>query len=332
MKSVTVSMCACIHNEDHLLNAPVHNPSFSSWHYARRQVAESYLKTLSSGVMLSTTVYAPPQTGLTQFFINDVIPCAHGDRYVTAYVDLSDPKIPATAAMLMGLERVMAGSSVLQTGFNFLKGIFQSKDAGESKVGNYLKKSAVIDTDYFLENKDAHLALVDSYFKKILNYKSLLILVDHAHELGKDELNREFCSYFKNLISEHAHSIRPLYATSNMGSWSGVFENRRSALYSEGAFVHKLPALGKVFVRDVLGRTGRQVSMEEATRCFEMAGFRPGIFVGLLLGWDKGGDIPLSHYFYRELEALKGAGRSGQAGQEAKVSQNLYKEETPNHE
>ena len=254
--------------------------------------------------MLSTTVYAPPKTGLSHFFINDVIPCALNDKYVTVYIDLSDPEVPVTAAVLVGLERVLSGSSVFQTSFNFLKGIFQTKSSVEwkNKSDAFFRKTEVIDKNFFIENKEIHFALIDNYFKKILEYKSVLVLVDHAHDLGKDEIGREFCSYFRGLISQNSSVIRPLYATNNLAAWGGVFDNRRSALYSEGAFVHKLPILGKVFVRELIQRMGLNISMEEACKCFELVSGRPGIFVGMLMGWPPNFGIPLSSYFSNELE------------------------------
>lgn len=298
------------------MNTSASNQGFANWHFSRKQVAESYLKTLSSGVLLSTTIFAPPQTGLTQFFINDVIPCAQSDRYVTVYVDLSDPQVPVTAAVLIALERVMTGSSVLQTSFNFFKGIFQSKELSESKVGSFLKKVDVIDEKYFVENKDKHFSLIDSYFSKILNYKSVLVLIDHAHLLERDELGREFCCYFADLINRNTQSIRPLYGTNNMSGWSGVFENRRSALYSEGAFIHKLPTHGKVFIREVISRSGASFSMEEMLKCFELTACKPGVFIALLAGWDIESMGSLSNYFYKEIESIKTVGLQQKDGVE----------------
>ena len=270
-------------------------------------MAESYLKTLSSGVMLSTTIYAPPKTGLSQFVINDVIPCALSDKYVTVYIDLSDPKVPVTAAVLAGLERVLAGSSVFQTSFNFLRNIFQAKISidQKSKSNDFLRKTEIIDVNYFFENKDVHLSLIDNYFKKILEYKSVLVLVDHAHDLDKEDIGRDFCTYFRSLISQNSSMIRPLYATNNLSKWAGVFDNRRSALYSEGAFVHKLPILGKVFVREAVQRMGLGVSMEEACKCFDLVSGQPGVFIAMVMGWQHSSNVSLAKHFNNEMGEQK---------------------------
>lgn len=276
------------------------NP-FSGWHFARQQVAARYLKTLSSGVMLSTTIQAPAKTGLTSFLINDVIPCAADAKFVTVYVDLSDPEVPISAAVITALERVLSGSSAIHAGFNLFKSLFLARHSDSCSKEKYVQKIQIVDKNYFLENREKNLELIKSYFQKILSYKSVLILVDHADQLTHDDIALEFCEYFKELITKNSQAIRPLYATSNKEAWSGVFENRHSPLYSEGAFVHKLPALSKNFVRDAVLRSGLNISMDEGVTCYEMAGERPGIFSALLLGWDPLGNSPITSYFHQQL-------------------------------
>ena len=279
----------------------------ADWHFSRKQIAESYLRTLSSGVMLSTTIYAPPKTGLSQFLINDVILCARDDKYVTVYIDFSDPKVPVTAAVLAGLERVLSGSSIFQSSFNFLRGLFQSRMPYEARVktSEFKRNLEIIDEDFFIQNKVMHLALIDSYFKKIFEYKSVIVIVDHADELNKDDLGKEFCLYFRSLISQNSNVVRPLYGTNNLSAWSGVFDNRSSALYSEGAFVHKLPILGKVFVREVINRLGLDISMEESYKCFELVGGKPGVFMRLIMAWKTNYSVSLFDYFSIEVEVPK---------------------------
>lgn len=276
------------------------NP-FSGWHFAREQVAVRYLKTLSSGVMLSTTIHAPVQTGLSSFLINDVLPSAANEKFVTVYVDLSDPQVPVTAAVMHALERVLTGSSAIHVGFNLFKGLFQSRTNDVSNKDKYISKLEIVDKQHFLDCKDKHLAIIEQYFKKLLAYKSILVVVDHADQLNSDALGLVFCEYFKDLITKNAQAIRPLYASSNQEAWRGVFENRHSPLYSEGAFVHKLPALGKNYVRDAVLRSGMNVSMDEALTCYEMAGERPGIFTALLMGWDPLGNTAITSYFHQHL-------------------------------
>lgn len=281
-------------------SAAVPHP-FSGWHFARQHLAQRYLKTLSSGVLLSTTIQAPTLTGLTNFLINDVMPQAAAEGFVTVYVDLSDPEVPVTAAVIAGLERVLVGSSAIQSGFNLFKGLFQSRNPEACSKSRYVKKIEVIDKNYFLVNREKNLQMIKSYFDKIIAYKSVLVLVDHAENLLKDDVAIEFCEYFRELITNHPQAIRPLYASSNPEAWSKVFQYKRSPLYSEGACVHNLPPLGKNYIRDACLRSGLSVSMDELVKCYQLTGHRPGIFAALLLGWDSRGKLPISSYFHQEL-------------------------------
>ena len=274
---------------------------FSGWHFARPQVAESYLKTLSSGVMLSTTIQAPEKSGLTNFLINDVIPSASHEKFVTVYVDLSDPLLPVSAAVINGLERVLMGSTAIYSGFNIFKGIFHTRNPQVCERGRYLNKPKIIDKNFFLENKEKTFELIKIYFKKILSYKSVLILIDHSDNLMKDEADLEFCDYFRSLIISNAQDIRPLYASSNKEAWRGIFESRHSPLYSEGAFVHNLPALGKNFMREVVLRSGLNISMDEGLSCYEMTGERPGIFTALIMAFGSSGSKSITTYFHQQL-------------------------------
>ena len=283
------------------MNSYAISHELSKWHFPRRQVAENYLKTLSSGVVLSTTIFSPSQTGLSNFLINDICPCAHEQKYLTVYIDLSDSEIAVTAAVLMGLEKTLVESSFLRHGFNILKGILQSSNAEGVEVKTWASKEDMRNPRFFMENKEQHLVLIDNYFKKLSSYRSVLVLIDHAHQLNQLDLGRDFSVYFRNLIIKNSNNIKPLYATNDMDKWGLVFKNRNFPLNSEGAFLHKLPSLGKVFVREVLLRMRLDISMEEATQCFAMTGNKPGFFIFILMGWSKTSGKAACDYFSERL-------------------------------
>lgn len=283
------------------MSANTRSHEISGWHFPRNQVAENYLKTLSSGVVLSTTVFAPPQTGLTRFFLHEIVPCAHQQKYITIYIDLSDKKVPITVSVMVALEKTFSELSFFKIGFNFLKGMLHSNSVDKHLVNH----EDLTDQLFFQKNNKNFLDLIDRLFQKLLINNQLLILVDHAHNLGKDELSLEFCVYFKNLIAKNSKNIRPLYATNNMDEWALVFKNRKSVLNSEGAFVHKLPMLGKVFVREVLLKMKIKISMEEAVRCFEMTACRPRDFIDGLIEWEKSGTQSVLQIFEKKFAAKK---------------------------
>lgn len=286
---------------------PDHHSTISGWHFSRKLLADSYLKTLSSGVMLSTTIHAPRQTGLTQFLINDVMPAAVAENYLPVYVDLSDTKVPVTAAVMWGLERVFAGTSIFKTGVNLFKNLFASHDLSISKKTAYISQTQVVDHDYFVEQKNQHFEFIEEKIERLIGKKSVLLIFDHAHNLLEVPLGLEFCKLLCKLISKHGYMIKPLYATNNVAQWEKIFKTKNSPLYSEGAFIHHLPKLGKNFVRDVVKQGGITISMEEANNGFEMTQFRPGIFVALIMRWENEVNIPFVKYCHQMMVAKEKA-------------------------
>lgn len=293
----------------------------SDWHFKRDFIAESYFKTIFSGVILSSTVFAEKNTGLTSFFINDLMPCAIRNDHSVAYVDLSNKNIPVTAAVLMALDRVLTASNSSNLSFDFLKGIFLSGKMLKNK-DFYLNKSDAINEKYFIENSRAHFDLIEEKINIILDKKKLLIIFDHADELARDRLSLDFLSVLRSLLVSNRDVLKPIYGTSDMDVWTTIFKNTKSPLYSEGASVHKLPALDILFVRNLLGNTGIDVSLEELFYYFKLLGNRPGIFVALVLGWNKRTFPVFSDYVNQQLDGMTVIGKPKM--QNDRVNDELY--------
>lgn len=255
--------------------------------------------------MLSNTVYAPPQTGLTNFLINDLIPAALEDKFIPVYIDFSDTSVPVTVAFLIGLERAVLGSPVSNYSFNVFKSLFVSKDGSACKKNDYLVESVVIDLKLLEEKNCDYIELIDQYIKKISNFRKILFIVDHVENLSIEEKNKDFLNYYKFLLENKRSMVKAIYATSDMEKWSVVFKNPQSPLNSEGAFVHKLPMLARVFVREVLYRIGSPAYLEEAIRCFDILGCRPGIFISIVGSWKGNSFSTLSEHVYAEMKHIE---------------------------
>ena len=273
------------------------------WHHRREVFASSYLKTLFSGVILSTTVISPHKTGLTSFFLNDLLPHAVDEGHCVIYVDLSDTSFPATAAFLIGLEKAMHGNSRnLGVSFNFFKGLFSPSKP--NKNNSYLSKGAlsIVDQAYFDENFDEHIEIFDTKIKKIAEKSPVLIIVDHAQNLRLNKIGVKFANYFKDLLICNRFAIKPIYGMQTLDAWANVFKDPKFPLYSEGASVHTLPPLDRAFVRTVMNKVGATVHLDEAMHCFSMVKNQPGIFIAIIIAWDDKSGKSLSSHFVSALE------------------------------
>ena len=257
------------------------------WHFKRALIAEEYLKAMYSGVILSTTVMAPPKTGLSHFFIHDLMPCATQQGYIVAYVNLANPLVPAAAAMLMALDRLATSSNQASSSFGFLKGMFLSDKKKAPKGVDYYHSTLPGDEEYFQDDIAPLLALIDKKVNKALPKGPLLLIFDGAHALGRDAHALQFSEHLRDLLLAHRDQVFPLYGTCDLEAWRQTFQNKAAPLYSEGASVHTLPLLDDAFLQAVLDHHGLQISLDEARQAFAQLGGCPGIFANLVADWSS---------------------------------------------
>lgn len=275
--------------------------SSSEWHFPRKGLAERYFKAMSSGVMLSTTVFSPPKTGLSHFFIHDLMPYACEQGYSVAYVDLSSPQVPFTTSMLMAMDRLLTSESIYDIGLNFLKDFFFSEKNKPSRGPEFYQNSPPRnDENYFQDTAQQHLELISQKVREATQDGNLLLIFDGAHALAKDALSLRFAQYLKDLLLEQRDRINPIYGTSDLDAWKLTFQNSESPLHSEGASIHRLPLLDIHFIRAWLDRQGLQIPIHEALQSFQQLASCPGLFIDLLSSWSASRETSLlayaSHY------------------------------------
>lgn len=256
----------------------------TNWHFKRKLIAESYFRTIFSGVILSTTIFAERQTGLTNFLLYDLMPCAIDNDHSVVYVDLSNEKIPVTAAVLMALDRVLTVGNAQNVSFNFFKGLFVSSKSNNKKEF-YLNNIKELEEDFFLDNIKIHLELIDLKINNILKKNKLLLIFDHAHVLVRDKIALEFSAFLRNLLIKNRDGLKPIYGTCDMKGWVSVFKNNKSPLNSEGASIHNLPALDRIFVKEVMRMAEIDIDIDDAMQCYKQLNQKPGMLLALVAGW-----------------------------------------------
>ena len=210
------------------------------------------------------------------------MPCAAQNNHSVVYVDLSNKKIPVASAFLMALERaVQAGGS---SSFNFIKNIFFSEKNNE-KIEYHMNSHTSINKDLLVDKVPEHLASIEARVLDLLKKSRVFLIFDHAHNLSGDQLTYEFCAFLRNLLVTHRERLKPIYGTSDMQQWASVFKNPRSPLNSEGASVHKLPVLDRVFVKQALQKSEILMDLDQGVQCFHLLHNRPDVFMRMLIDW-----------------------------------------------
>lgn len=259
-----------------------------AWHFKRPVLAQSYIKTLFTGVMLSTTVQAQPGTGLSSFLLRDVAAEAQANGYVVAYVDLSDPSVPVSLACVQGVRLLLKSESLGRQSWRFLRNLFAGGSASIEKEWQ-ADGPSTLGESYYQEHLEKHASLFENLLSEIVKEgERLLLIVDHAHEFARDKVAVRMAQALRNAINANRNNIWPLYGSAHMQRWHSVFQDPNAPLYSEGASVHGLPALGKPFVRQFCAQlqiNNVDFDIDEVARCFLRTGGRPKLLNEVLRLW-----------------------------------------------
>lgn len=252
----------------------------SGWHFEREIVAKNYIKALFTGVMLSTTIHAEPGTGLSTFLLKDMAPQAISQDFLVAYVDLSDPQVPASQAFILAIESIASSDSFSQMGWKLLKTLVSRKNPPPAPLP-VPQNSAQMTCS--VEQLESQIQKLETLLVDIVKERRLLLLVDHAHELARDADAVRVAQCLRGVIMEHRSHMWPVYASHNITRWSLVFKNPKAPLYSEGASIHELPRLDRLFIRQLCTKVhtvmGMELDTEQVFHCFAQLGARPAALV-----------------------------------------------------
>lgn len=278
-----------------------------AWHFKRPVLAQSYIKTLFTGVMLSTTVQAQSGTGLSSFLLRDVATEAQANGYVVAYIDLSDASVPVSLACVQGVRLLLKSESLGRQSWRFLRNLFGGATSSIDKEWQ-ADGPALLGDSYYQEHVEKHASVFEDLLSEISKESDrLLFIIDHAHEFARDKVAVRMAQALRNAINANRNNIWPLYGSANMQRWHSVFQDPNAPLYSEGASVHGLPALGKPFVRQFCAQLQihtPDLDVDEVARCFVRAGCRPKLLSEVLRLWSADDRYSLEEHCQEVLKRM----------------------------
>ena len=82
------------------------------WHFPRPVLAARYLALLDTGLVTSTTIFAPRRTGKTWFLRRDLQPAAEQAGYRVVYADLWQTKEAPGASLVNALQSALEPRSL----------------------------------------------------------------------------------------------------------------------------------------------------------------------------------------------------------------------------
>lgn len=241
------------------------------WHCPRPDLAKAFLQLLGSGLVTSTTLFAPRRTGKTVFLRQDLTPAAVAAGYRVAYADLWQTRNDPGVAIIRGLEEALEPKNFAQRALQVLRTPVKKVKAS-AKAGELAGEVEVELTD--TDAKATERALrIEQLIAQLAAKKPLLLLIDEAQELARDKHTELMATALRTAMMKHRDRVRVVFTGSSRTRLAHVFSNAQAPLYSVGASVQDFPLLGREFVEFVELKfklsSGRKFDVEEGWQLFQ---------------------------------------------------------------
>jgi hypothetical protein len=241
------------------------------WHCPRPALARSYLKLLSAGPVVSTSIFAPRRTGKTVFLLQDLTPAARKAGYVVAYADLWQIRLNPGMALIRGLEEALEPKTLAQKALKRLHAPVK-KVTAKGGVGEI---AGELEIELGDSRKDAtNLALrIEELVSRLVSKKPLLLLVDEAQELARSRENELVATALRTTLTKYRDKMRVVFTGSSRTQLAHVFSNTDAPLYAVGATIHDFPLLGRELVEFVAEKfkdaTQRTLDVAKGWKAFQ---------------------------------------------------------------
>lgn len=255
------------------------------WHCPRPALAKSYLALLSSGLMVSTSIFAPRRTGKTVFLRQDLTPAALKAGYIVAYADLWQTRLNPGMALIRGLEEALEPKTAAQ---RVLKGLATpvKKVRAKGSVGAVGGEIELEMDDPKKESTEMALR-IDQLVAKLVAKKPLLLLVDEAQELARTKENELMATALRTAMTKHRDKMRVVFTGSSRSQLATVFSSPSAPLYAVGATIQDFPLLGRElceFVAEKFERaSGRKLDVAKAWVAFQRFHQHPEPFLSAIV-------------------------------------------------
>jgi hypothetical protein len=255
------------------------------WHCPRPALAQSYLALLVSGLVVSTSIFAPRRTGKTVFLRQDLTPAALQAGYLVAYADLWQTRLNPGIALIRALEEALEPRTAAQKVLGRLrKPVRKLKAKGGAGV-----LSAELEVELADPKREAtDMALrIDELAAQLVARKPLLLLVDEAQELARTRDNELMATALRTAMTKHRDRMRVVFTGSSRSQLAHVFSNADAPLYAVGAAIQDFPLLGRELPAFVAGKfqaaCGRSLDVEAAWAEFQAFHQQPEPFMSAVV-------------------------------------------------
>jgi diguanylate cyclase (GGDEF)-like protein len=273
---------------------------YNQWHFARPDLAATYLNVLTKGAGDPIALQCPRRWGKTTFLLNEMSEAAVDAGFLCVYIDVWQNRSDVLGAINYGLQEAI-----------------DDLDVPKSVVGKRLKtvinkvSAGPIAVDFGEEparrRPDSPYLLVDWLLKTLVRRagRPVLLLFDEIQEVAVSSDGENIVSALRAAITKSKRSVRVVFTGSNQERLHALFAKSRAALY-EGASVLPFPRLGDDFLSFVSQQAvrifRRRIPEEDLRDAFERFQYQPRSLVDLVFLFASGTSTSLADILSERLD------------------------------
>lgn len=247
------------------------------WHFARPELAATYLNLLGLGLSSARTLFARRRMGKTEFLQKDLVPAAHAAGYLSAYVNLWDDEDQPAGALVAALFAAIEPNWWQRVGKRLTQPIKKLKASGSFGHMAEASLEAELSTE---EKRFIGTLLADALKAFDQQSKPLLLLIDEAQVLAA-AAHSNFAHALRAGLDVRKERLKVIFAGSSESTLRTMF-GRASEPFFNWAPLEPFPLLGHEFVEFMVEKANEiaknQLSMKDAERAFDELNRTPEFF------------------------------------------------------
>lgn len=249
---------------------------FDSWHYARPDLAKSYLGLFKLGLTSARSLFARRRMGKTEFLKKDLLPAAKGEGYIAVYVNLWDLTNDPATAIISELYK-----AIEPKGFNKILSSIKpkiNKVSAKGKVPLFLE--GAVEAELLSANKIPATMLMEAMAAFDKKKKKLMLVIDEAQVLAYQE-NTVFAKALRSALDIRKNLIKVIFAGSSETTLRRMFGVASEPFYN-WAPLEPFELLGDEFVIFMVERVNQickyPLLLEDAKLAFKEFKATPEFF------------------------------------------------------
>jgi hypothetical protein len=247
------------------------------WHFARPELAQTYLNLLGLGLSSARTLFARRRMGKTEFLQKDLVPSAQTSGYLTAYVNLWEDEDEPAAALVGALYAGIEPDWWQKVGKRLKQPVRKVKASG--KVAHF--GEAALEAELSADEKKVVGSLLGEALKAFdAQNKPLLLVVDEAQVLARDA-HSNFAHSLRAGLDIRKERLKVIFAGSSESTLRTMF-GQSSEPFFNWAPLEPFPLLDRKFVEFMVEKVNTiakiQLSMKHAVHAFDELNQTPEFF------------------------------------------------------